>query len=434
MINVGPSWRRHGRTTEDNRATRKSCCIVVENLPVPLDRRVWREACALRDAGWDVHVICPRSREFAQGFERLDGIGIHRHSLPLEAGGFAGFVLEYCAALFHELRLLTGIWWRRRLDVIQICNPPDLLFLAALPFKLLGARIVYDMHDICPELFAAKFGNKGRLYRIMVGLEWLTARTADHVVAANRSFFDIVRRRDGIPPERMTVVYSVPTRSFLDQLRAARTAKSDGELVIGYVGVMNVQDGVDHFIRALADVRRRSPTLRFRAIAIGDGPTRRDLEALAVELGVHEVLAFTGYLYGQEFLAALVSIDIGVIPDPVNENNDKISMNKVFEYLALGVPMVSYRLSETLQLAGDAVLVAEGGTPADLGQRIHQLCADPDLHSTMAAASRARGAEIPPWERAGEEYVAVFEQLHAKGGQRRERSSSGGSVEIAERS
>ena len=131
----------------------KTCCLVVENLPVPLDGRVWQEAKTLRDAGWKVHVICPATPQFPLLYEVLDGIHIHRHPLPLEGEGLGGFLLEYGAAIFHEIRLLAKIWRRERIDVIQVCNPPDILFLSVLPFKLMGARMVYDLHDLCPELF-----------------------------------------------------------------------------------------------------------------------------------------------------------------------------------------------------------------------------------------------------------------------------------------
>ena len=134
-----------------------SCLIIVENLPVPFDRRVWQEALALAEAGWQVSVVCPKSHLHPQDEEVIDGIFIYRHPAPLEARGKFGFVFEYASALYYEARLTWKVFRRHGIDVIHACNPPDLIFLIAIPFKLLGTKFVFDHHDICPELYTAKF-------------------------------------------------------------------------------------------------------------------------------------------------------------------------------------------------------------------------------------------------------------------------------------
>lgn len=392
-------------------ADTKTCCLIVENLPVPLDGRVWQEAKTLRDAGWTVHVICPATEQFPMFYEELEGIAIHRHPLPLEGSGLGGFLLEYGAAIFHELRLLTKIWRRQRIDVIQVCNPPDILFLSVLPFKLLGARMVYDLHDLCPELFYVKFGKRGLLHSLMRLFERITTGIADHVVTANQTFLDIIRKRDHVPASKVTTMYRFPLPAFFDKRRPAGAQGTASKLVIGYMGVMNAQDGVDNFLHALAQLRLDHPDLDFTACLVGDGPMRPELEKLARELGLADRTEFMGYLTGDAFTDALGSFDIGVIPDPVNEFNDTISMIKVFEYMALGIPMVSYRLSETLRLAGDTLTLAEEATPAALGRAIGLLARDDALRAQRSQASRERALSEFVWERQAAKYVGVFEGL-----------------------
>jgi glycosyltransferase involved in cell wall biosynthesis len=389
----------------------KTCCLVVENLPVPLDGRVWQEARTLRDAGWTVYVVCPATDKFPLAYEELEGIKIYRHPQPLEAEGFGGFLLEYGSALFHEFRLLAKIRRQTRIDVIQVCNPPDMLFLAALPFKLLGAKLVYDLHDLCPELYFVKFNKRGLLYKAMLLFERLTVAISDHVVTANQTFADIVLARDGARPEKVTTMYRFPLPAFFERSKPHAAAAPDKELVIGYMGVMNAQDGVDNFLEAVAHIRRTDPDLKFKARLVGDGPSRPELERLVVDLGISDVVEMMGYLHGDAFTEALASFDIGVIPDPYNEFNDTISMIKVFEYMAMGIPMVSFPLAETMRLAGDTLTVASANTSDALGDAIHLLASNDDLRVEKALQSRAHAEEKFVWDRQAAKYIGVFENL-----------------------
>ena len=392
-------------------ADTKTCCLVVENLPVPLDGRVWQEAKTLRDAGWTVHVICPATEQFPNFYEELEGIRIHRHKLPLEGEGLGGFILEYGAAIFHEIRLLAKIWRQGQIDVIQVCNPPDILFLSVLPFKLLGARMVYDLHDLCPELFYVKFGKRGLLYRAMRLFERLTIAIADHVVTANQTFADMIRRRDRVPAFKVTTMYRFPLPSFFARRGAVESREPGEKLVVGYMGVMNAQDGVENFLEAVAQLKLSDPALDFTARLVGDGPSRPELEKLARDLDIADRTEFLGYVSGDAFTDALGSFDIGVIPDPVNEFNDTISMIKVFEYMALGIPMVSFRLAETVRLAGDTLTLAADDTAAALGDAVGILVHDPVLRAEKAQASRERALSKFVWERQAAKYVGVFEGL-----------------------
>ena len=389
----------------------RSVVIVVENLPVPFDRRVWQEAGALRDAGWRVSVICPATDKYPERFETLEGIDIYRHPLPLEAQGKLAFVYEYAAALFHEMRLLLKVWRRTGFDVIHACNPPDLIFLLALPFKLLGKKFVFDHHDICPELFEVKFGKRGLIWRVLGWLEVMTFRSADLVISANDTFRQMAIDRGGKAPEKVTTVYSVPTSSRMRRTQADPTLREGAKLVVGYIGIIGTQDGVDHLVRAVLTLSSDPAFDGVRTVVVGDGPALADVRRLADELGVADRMVFTGYLSGDALLAAVSSFDIGVIPDPLNVYNDKISMNKVFEYSALELPFVAYPLAETQRLAGDAAVYAAGETPQDLALALRSLVVDKDLRERAAKSAGALGREKFSWTREAEALVKAYDRL-----------------------
>jgi glycosyltransferase involved in cell wall biosynthesis len=389
----------------------RSCVIVVENLPVPFDRRVWQEAQALHRAGWTVSVICPTNPDFPKPFEVIDDIAIYRHPLPPEGRGGLAYLREYSAALFHEFRLLLRVHRERGFSIIQACNPPDLIFLAALPFKLMGKRFIYDQHDVSPELFVVKFGKKGLLYRALMFFEKMSYLTADQVITANATFKDIAVSRGGKTPSQVEVVYGVP-----DRLRIRRVAPEPGlhggrKFVLGYVGIINEQDGVDHLVRAVAHLVQASGFRDFRAIVVGSGPALESVRALARSLEVEDFIVFTGYLKGDKLLAYLSAFDIGVIPDPFNEANDLMSMNKVFEYCALGIPTACYPLKETKRLLGEAGVYAPSPDPAGLAEACLSLMRDDALRARSGAAAAKLSAETFVWENEARKYVAAYERV-----------------------
>lgn len=384
----------------------------MENLPVPFDRRVWQEAKALEAAGWKVSVICPLTERYPAKFEMIDNIAVYRHPLPLEASGTAGFIVEYGAALFHEALLLLRVYRERGFDIVQVCNPPDLLFMAAAPWKLLGKKLVFDHHDVSPELFVAKFGPRTILLNTLKALEWLTFKCANLVISTNETFREIAIRRGGKKPEDVVTVYSVPNSSWIRRVEPRADIRARSANILGYIGIIGDQDGLDHLIRAVDWLLREGNYRDFHAVIIGDGTALASVRALAAELKVEDHITFTGYLTGPELLECLSTFDVGVIPDPVNDYNDKISMNKVFEYSALGVPSVAYPLSETRRLLGDAGTYAQGDTPADLGRACLTLLTDPQQRAVQAERAKSLGESAFSWEREAGKYVAAYERLH----------------------
>ena len=399
----------HSELTEPNDA--RSCVIVVENLPVPFDRRVWQEARALRDSGWKVSVICPVSERYSERYEVLEDIAIYRHPLPFEAHGKLAFLFEYLNALFHEGRLLMKVAFTRGFDVIQVCNPPDVLFLNALPYKLFGKRLVFDHHDLCPELFVAKFGRKGFFHRLLLAAERLTMACADLVISANETYRRVAIERCGKKPEDVVTVYSVPEQARMRRTAPNEALRNDARIVLGYVGVIGQQDGVDHFVRMLHYLRKDRGRDDVAGVVVGDGPALGASRDLARDLGLNDSIAFTGYLQGEDLLAAMSTFDIGIIPDPVNEYNDKISMNKVFEYSALGVPSISYDLSETRQLLGAAGQYAGDATPEGLARAALVLIEDDTLRIERGRAAKALADEKFDWKRERAKYLAAYERL-----------------------
>jgi glycosyltransferase involved in cell wall biosynthesis len=388
-----------------------SCVIVVENLPVPLDRRVWQQARALRDDGWDVAVVCPQTEDYPKRYEIEEGIAIYRHPLPFEARGPLGFLIEYSSALFWESVLLLRIAFSRGFDVIQICNPPDILFLAAAPYKLLGKRIIFDHHDVCPELFEVKFGRRSIFRRLLLIAERLTFRIADLVVSANETYRGLALSRGGRKPGDVVAVYSVPERARIRRLKPNESLRQGARIVLGYVGIIGDQDGVDHFVRCVHHLVLERGHDDLRAVVVGDGPALGSVQALAERIGIADRISFLGYLRGDDLLTAMSTFDIGVLPDPMNEYNDKISMNKVFEYSALGIPCVAYPLTETRRLLGECAVYADDATPEGLARACLSLIADEESRKERGRAIKALADSQFDWERESKKYKATFQRL-----------------------
>ncbi len=369
--------------------------IIVENLPVPFDRRVWQEAQALRDAGYQVSVICPTGQGHEERREEIDGIAIYRHPLPVEGKGVMGYLVEYPAALFWQFLLAWRVFRERGFDVIHACNPPDDIFLVGLFFKLFGKRFLFDHHDINPELYEVKFGRRDLLYKVLLFMERMTFRTADVVISTNESYKEIALSRGGMDPGRVFVVRSSPDLGRLrpgppnDALRKGR------RFLVGYVGVMGAQDGIDILLRIIHDIVYRLERKDIQFLLIGGGTELEGMKRYAAELNLTGFVTFTGFLRGQELIDALGSIDVGVCPDPKDPYNDKCTMNKVMEYMALGKPLVQFDLTEGRYSARDAALYARD--ERDFSEKLLQLLDDPGLREKMGRYGRRRMENELDW-------------------------------------
>ena len=383
--------------------------IVVENLPVPLDRRVWQEACALRDAGFQVVVICPRMRGFVAPEETLDGIQIYRHWIAEEAGGFVGFFREYASALWGEWWLAWKAWRRHRFRLIHLCNPPDLLFLVAWPFKLMGVRIIYDVHDAWPEMFEAKFGKRGIFYWIVRIAERLTYACANVVMATNESVKQIALARGRKSSDRVFVVRTAPKVKDRAQL-ADSSLKSGRQFLVGYIGVMGDADGVNYLIDAAHHIVYGRGRGDVHFLVMGTGPEYERLVAQRDRLGLKQHVDLPGRVTNEFLFGALRTIDLGVACDPINPYNDHCTMNKVLEYMALGKPQVMFATKEGRASAGDAAEYVTENSATKLGDAILKLLDDPARREKMGRAGVERLRTELNWERSVEQLLKAYQK------------------------
>ena len=388
----------------------KHALIVVENLPLPFDRRVWQEARTLKAAGAHVSIICPTGKGHEKRFEVIEGVEIHRHPLPLEAKGALGFLLEYGAALFWETLLAWKIFFKRRFDVIQGCNPPDLIFLVALPFKLLGVRYIFDHHDINPELYEAKFDKRGFFWRLMVLFEKLTFKVANVSIATNESYKAIAVERGGMAPEKVHVVRSGPDLSRLKRVEPVDAWKNGRAHMVGYVGVMGEQEGIDLLIDAVDHLVRMEGRVDIQFVLVGGGPALEDLKRMTAERGLAEFITFTGRAPDQELFEVLSTMDIGINPDRVNAMNDKSTMNKIMEYMSLEKAMVQFDVTEGRFSAQDASLYAAPNDPEDMAAKIIELIDDPERRAAMGKYGRERVVKELNWQHQIDPLLAAYKQ------------------------
>ena len=386
--------------------------IIVENLTVPLDRRVWQESLALTRAGYTVSVICPRGGKYQADYEEREGVHIFRHPLPMEASGIAGYLIEYVWAWFWELRLAIKAYRRVGFKAIQACNPPDTIFLIGLIFRLFcGTKYVFDHHDPFADLFAIKF--PGRKF-----MEWLprmaeraSLRSADQVITTSEELRKLAVIRHGVDPAKVQIV-----RSGLD-LKRMPTAVANPDLKRGraflalYVGVMGVQDGVDLLLEAASYIVHEKGRTDITFALAGSGTEVPMLKEMAKRLQLDDYVIFTGHLEGAEFLSYFATADIGLCPDPKNQFNDKLSMNKVLEYMAFGIPVVQFDLDEGRFIAGEASAYAGNNDPRELGEAVLTLLADAPRRAEMGRTGKARIASDFAWEQQEKLYVETYRRL-----------------------
>jgi len=385
--------------------------ILVENLPSPFDRRVWQEATTLTQAGYEVSIICPTGKGYEQTHEVLQGIHIYRYRLPMEAAGAAGYALEYGAALLHTFRLTLKVLFTRGFDVIHACNPPDLFFLIGGFFKLFGKKFLFDHHDLNPELYEAKFGRRDFFYRLLLRLERWTFRTADVSIATNESYRNIAINRGGMDPDKVVVVRSGPSLERM-QIQPPEPALKQGRTyLVGYVGVMGKQEGVDYLLRAIRHMvfNRGRQDVHFGLV--GGGTSLDELQQLARDLGVADFVTFTGRIPDAAMLAMLNTAEVCVNPDVANEMNDKSTMNKIMEYMALGKPIVQFNLTEGRFSARGSSLYAIPNDSVDMAEKILYLLDHPDLRQRMGRVGRERVVNELAWDYEIPKLLGAYDML-----------------------
>jgi glycosyltransferase involved in cell wall biosynthesis len=386
--------------------------MLVQNLPVPFDRRVWQEALALDAEGYEVHIICPRTAEYPKRRELLNNIQIYRYSPGPEARRAAGYLLEYPVALLAHLRLAVSIRLRRRIDIVHICNPPDLLFLSVLPLVMAGARLIYDHHDATPELMIAKGQREdGMLVRLMKLFERLTYRCANVSIETNQSFREIALARGGMAPENVFVVRSAPNIARFSEAQPDETWRRGRKHLVGYLGIMGRQDGLDYLIDAADLIVREWKRDDVQFVLVGAGPELPRLQERVKAMGLADYIEFTGLVSSGRLLGSIMSTaDVCVAPDEANSMNDISAMNKIVEYMALGRPIVQFDLHEGRLSAGPASLYAERNNVTALAEAIVQLIDDQEMGARMGQLGQERFRASLSWESQVPQLLAAYKR------------------------
>ncbi len=383
--------------------------ILVQNLPVPFDRRVWMEAQSLRTAGYDVSVVSP-APPGEEPHQVIDGVRVRRYPQPPPSSGVTSYFREYVHSYRWTSRLTKALWEEERFDVIQTCNPPDLFWAIARRYRRHGVRFVFDHHDLVPELYLSKFGRKDVLYHALRFLEARQFATADAVISTNESYRRVAMGRGRMPQDRVTVVRSGPPADRFRRSDAVPALKRGREHLVVYLGVMNSQDGVDYALRAIrhaVDEGLDSASFTF----IGEGDASDAMVVLRDELGLGDVVHFTGRIPNDDLIAHLSTADLALAPDPCNPLNDVSTMNKIIEYMAMGLPIVSFDLKESRASAQEAAVYVSDDDTAAMGDALIRLLGDPDRRALMGAFGRRRFEQHLAWAYSEAELLGFYEAL-----------------------
>jgi glycosyltransferase involved in cell wall biosynthesis len=391
--------------------TRPRVLIVVQNLSVPLDRRVWLECQTLVAAGYQVSVICPRD-EGQAAHRTLDGVRIHTYAPPKPRSGVVGYMAEFVYCWLRTAALSRYVDRHEGFDVLQACNPPDTYWLLGRIWRLVARkRFVYDQHDLNPEVYVARFGKKGLLHRGLLWLERRTYASADHVISTNESYREIAMTRGKVPLEHTTIVRSAPDPDTMRREDPDPALRHGREHLICYLGIMGPQDGVDRLLGALDHLVHVEGRTDVHVGLMGFGDCLADLRAQCTRLGLDEYVTFTGKVGPPEIARWLSTADLGVTPDPKNPFNDKSTMNKTLEYMAYELPVVGFDLIENRRSAADAGVHVADDDDAALARAIADLLDDPERRGRMGAIGRKRVEDSLRWSAQAGPYVEVYARL-----------------------
>ncbi len=390
--------------------------IIVENLPVPFDRRVWLEAVTLRKAGYKVSVICPKMMQYTKSYEQLEGIHIYRYKLYEAKSGLLSYFIEFGYCWLRTLLKMIRIRLKERIHVIHACNPPDTFWLIGRMFRPFGARFIFDEHDLCPEVYLSKKGTlePDTTFRILMWLQKMTYKTADAVISTNQSYQKKAKERGGRPDDRLFIVRTGPDLERLKPTEPDPGLKHGKPYLICYLGTMGPQDGVDYALRALEHLKFEQNRDDFHAAFLGGGIMLDELKKMALELELDDVVTFTGRIPDEELMRYLSTADVCLSPDPKNPLNDISTMNKTLEYMVFGNPVVAFDLVETKYSAGDAALYATPNEIDDYAAKIARLLDDEALRQQLGERGKERIASRLSWSHSAPHLLNAYKRALAE--------------------
>jgi glycosyltransferase involved in cell wall biosynthesis len=393
---------------------KRKVLIIVENAPVPFDTRVWKEALSLHENQYEVTVLCPRGKGYERRHEVVDGIRIYRHPMSKEADSALQYICEYASALFWETLYAWWIYLRHGFHVIQGCNPPDDLFLVALPFKLLGIKYIFDHHDANPELYLSKYSKKGAFHSALVWLEKLTYRFSDVVMATNSSYRDLALARGGFVSQDVFIVRNGPDLKSFNPVPPNPALKHGKRYLVGYVGTMSIQEGLDILLDVAAHIRNLGRS-DIHFTCIGGGPGLAGLRKMVQDKDLEDMVNFTGRIPDEQLLEILSTADVCVNPDKPCRMNDISTMIKIMEYMALGKPIVQFDLKEGRFSAQEASLYADNQNQVeDFAAKLLWLLNHPDERNRMGEYGRRRVEKELAWEYSAQNLLAAYERAFSK--------------------
>jgi glycosyltransferase involved in cell wall biosynthesis len=385
--------------------------VIVENQSVPYDRRVWQIARALFAAGATVSIISPKGKGYESPYEHLEGIHIYRYPSWLEAKSAGGYLLEYCLSLLWQLALALRIFLRHGFDIIHACNPPDLTFLVALIFKPWGVRFLFDQHDLNPELYEAKFGRRGFLWRLLLLAERLTFKTANVVLATNESYRRIAIDRGKKSPADVFVVRNGPDIARFKPVEPNEQWKRGRAYLVGYVGAIGEQEGIELLLQSIAYIMHTLKRNDIQFCIIGGGILLSHYKREAERLALASSVTFTGQVGDKILFEVLSTTDVCVNPDRVTTYSDKSTMIKIMEYMAFGKPIVQFDVTEGRITAESSSLYARANDPVAMACQILKLIESPELRLQMGKFGRLRIESQLSWEHQIPHLVDAYQRI-----------------------
>lgn len=385
--------------------------MLLQNNPFPSDVRVWQEAGFLNSKNWKVLVICPGKKR-QKNYEVVDGVSIYRYPMLSVVKSFLGYTWEYFYSICCSFLLSLKLLFTEGFDVIHAHNPPDILFIIGLFYKLLGKKFVFDHHDLSPELYLSRFNTRKKiLYRMLLVFEKMSCKTADCIIATNQSYKEVEIGRDRVDPGKIYIVRNGPDLNRVKLVAPDEKLKSMGKKILGYVGEMNPQDGMDNLLRSIEYLVYNLKRTDFYTVIIGRGDALPDLKKLSSKLQITDYVWFTGWIPDKDMIRYLSTADICVDPDPSNPLNDKSTWIKIMEYMALGKPIVSFDLPETRFSAREAAIYAKRNDEQDFARKIIGLMDNSDLRKRMGAYGRERIERELAWHHVSKNLLTAYKSL-----------------------
>jgi glycosyltransferase involved in cell wall biosynthesis len=411
VSNIAPGVTENGQRSM-KKVSRRRVLIIVQDLPVPYDRRTWLEASTLRRAGYTVSVICPKAKGFEASVEVIDNIHIYRYSIPFEAKGVLSYLAEFAWCFLRSALLSVRVHLSGPgFDAIHACNPPETYWLLALLWRPFGKKFLFDHHDLSPEMYEAKYKRRGGLlYRALLWMEKMSFATAHTTIATNQSYKEIACGRGGMPPENVFVVRSGPDPTRFRHVSADLSLKEDRRFLCGYLGKMCEQDGVDYLVRAAKIVCVDHGRSDILFLFMGGGPAQPDIVRYAEEIGVSKYCHFTGYISDEDVSRWLSTTDLAIDPDPKTTWSDKSTMNKIMDYMFFGCPIVAFDLKENRFSAQDAAVYVTANSEEQMAAAIETLLADERRRRAMGTYAKARVSALL-WENSIPQLLCAYDDL-----------------------